>query len=154
MIDTPQIVQAAAQLAAIIHLTIPRSEIRHVMGPGIQELMATLAAQGIKPAGPWFSHHLKMDPATFDFEISVPVTSPVKASGRVQPGQLPSRTVARTVYHGPYEGLGSAWGEFDAWIIASGHKPAADQWECYVSGPESGSDPTKWRTELNRPLVD
>ncbi len=153
MIDTPQIIQSAAQLTAIIHLTIPRSEIRHVMGPGIQELMATLAAQGIKPAGPWFSHHLKMDPATFDFEISVPVTSPVKASGRVQPGQLPSRTVARTVYHGPYEGLGSAWGEFDAWIIASGHKPVADLWECYVAGPESGSDPTKWRTELNKPLV-
>ena len=94
MIDTPQIVQSAAQLTAIIHLTIPRSEIRHVMGPGIQELMATLADQGIKPVGPWFSHHLKMDPATFDFEISVPVATPVKAAGRVQPGQLPSRTVA------------------------------------------------------------
>ena len=154
MIDTPQIVQSTAQLTAIIHLTIPRSEIRHVMGPGIQELMATLADQGIKPVGPWFSHHLKMDPATFDFEISVPVAVSVKAAGRVQPGELPSRKVARTVYHGPYEDLGSAWGEFDAWIKTQWYKPATDLWECYVAGPESGSDPTKWRTELNRPLVD
>lgn len=123
-------------------------------GPGIQELMATLSDQEIKPVGPWFSHHLKMDPATFDFEISVPVTSAVKAAGRVQPGQLPSRTVARTIYHGPYEGLGTAWGELDAWIKFNGHKPADDLWECYVARPESGSDPSKWRTELNRPLVD
>jgi hypothetical protein len=31
--------------------------------------MAAVAAQGIAPAGPWFTHHLRMDPATFDFEI-------------------------------------------------------------------------------------
>lgn len=45
-----------------------------------------------------------MDPAIFDFEISVPVTSPVAAAGRVKPGQLPATKVARTIYHGPYEG--------------------------------------------------
>ena len=32
MIDTPQITQTAAQLTAIIPLTIPREEIRNVMG--------------------------------------------------------------------------------------------------------------------------
>jgi hypothetical protein len=35
---------------AFIHLTIPRAEIQNVMGPGINELMATIAAQGIAPA--------------------------------------------------------------------------------------------------------
>jgi hypothetical protein len=43
------------------------------MGPGLRELMAVAAAQGIAPTGPWFSHHLRMDPDIFDFEISVPV---------------------------------------------------------------------------------
>ncbi len=28
-----------------------------------------------------------------------------------------------------------------------------DLWECYAAGPESGPDPAKWRTELNRPLL-
>src|SRR5262245_15551385 len=119
MIDTPQITQTTAQQAAVIRLTISRAEIRNVMGPGIGELMSTLAAQGIAPAGLWFSHHLRMDPDVFDFEIGVPVTSPVAPAGRVQPGQLPAATVARTVYHGDYEGLGLAWGEFAAWIAAS-----------------------------------
>ena len=101
MLDTPQIAQTPNQLTAVIRLTIPREEMRNVMGPGITELMAAVAAQGIAPAGPWFTHHLRMDPATFDFEICVPVTTPVAASGRVKAGHLPATTVARTVYHGP-----------------------------------------------------
>src|SRR5262245_9064625 len=129
MLDTPQIVQTAAQQAAVVRLTIPRAEIRNVMGPGIGELMAAIAAQGIAPAGPWFSHHLRMDPDVFDFEIGVPLTAPVTPAGRVQPGQLPAATVARTVYHGDYEGLGPAWGEFAGWIAANGYMPAADLWE-------------------------
>src|SRR5687767_2141774 len=116
MIDAPRITSTEAETTAVIHLTIPRDQIRTVMGPGIKELMATVSAQGISPAGPWFTHHLRMDPATFDFEIGVPVTSPVAPSGRVSPGQLPATTVARTVFRGGYEGLPTAWREFDAWI--------------------------------------
>jgi effector-binding domain-containing protein len=153
MIETPQITQSAAQLTAIIRLTIPRKEIRNVMGPGIGELMAAIAAQGVAPAGPVFSHHFKMDPDIFDFEIGVPVTAPVAAAGRMKPGQLPATTVARTVYQGNYDGLADAWGEFDSWIEANGHTPAADLWECYVLGPESSPDPAAWRTELNWPLL-
>ena len=55
MIDTPQIVHTAAQSTAIIRLTVPRDQMRTVMGPGIDELMSTLRAQGIVPSGPWQS---------------------------------------------------------------------------------------------------
>ena len=153
MIDTPHITQTAAQLTAYIHLTVPRNEIQNVMGPGIGEVMDAVTAQGIAPTGPWFTHHLRMDPDTFDFEICVPVPTLVAAAGRVKAGRLPAARVARTVYHGPYEGLGAAWGEFEAWIAANGHTAAPDLWECYVAGPESGPDPAGWSTELNRPLI-
>jgi effector-binding domain-containing protein len=153
MIDTPQITQSTTQLTAVIHLTVPRSEIQNVMGPGIGEVMAAVTAQGIAPAGPWFAHHLKMDPDTFDFEVGVPVNSPVVPVGRIKPGQLPATTVARTVYRGPYEGLGAAWGEFEAWIAANGHKSGPDLWEVYVTDPSANPDPATWRTEFNRPLI-
>lgn len=153
MLDKPQIVQTEAQLSAVIRLTVPRTQIQEVMGPAIAEVMAAIAAQGIAPAGPVFSHHLRMDPDTFDFEVGVPVMAPVSATGRVNASQLPAAKVARTVYQGPYEGLGSAWGEFIEWITAEGHKPAPNLWECYVAGPESNPDPATWRTELNRPLT-
>jgi effector-binding domain-containing protein len=153
MIEQPHIVQTAAQRTAVIRLTVPRAEIRTVMGPGYRELMAAIAAQGIAPCGPWFTHHLKAPGETFDFELGVPVDAPVAAAGRVRPGELRAATVARTVYRGPYEGLPGAWSEFMAWIEAAGHAPAPDLWECYAAGPESGPDPAQWRTELNRPLT-
>lgn len=153
MIDTPHITQTEAQLTAIIHLTIPRDEMRTAMGPGIGEVMAAVKEQGIGPAGPWFTHHLKMDPATFDFEICVPVTAPVKPVGRVKPGHWPAMKVARTTLHGGYEGLGDAWGQFMAWMKDNGHQAAPDIYECYVAGPETSGNPADWRTELNSPLA-
>ena len=153
MIDTPEITQATAQQTAVVHLTIPREEIQTVMEPAIREVMAAIAAQGITPSGPLFSYHLRVDPALFDFEVGVPVATPVAATGRVKAGQLPAARVARTIYQGPYEGLGAAWGELNAWIKAEGHTPEAGLWERYVAGPESSPDPSAWRTELNRTLA-
>ena len=138
MLDTPQIAQTTAQTTAIIHVTIPRHAIQDAMRVGIGELVAALAAQGVSTAGPWFTHHLRIDPDVFDFEISVPVAAPVAAIGRVQPSQWPATTVARTVYHGGYDGLGDAWGEFDAWITAAGHIPGPDLWEQYLDLPHFG----------------
>src|SRR4051794_19639003 len=153
MIDTLQIAHTTAQLTAVIRLTVPRDQIQQVMGPAIGDVIAAVSAQGIGPRGPVFSHHFRMDPCTFDFEVGVPVSAPVTPVGRVQAGQRPAIRVARTIYTGPYEGLGQAWGEFERWITSQGHTPAPDLWESYVAGPESGADPATWRTELSRPLV-
>jgi len=154
MLVEPRILQVDAQQAAVIGIVVPRAGIHKVMAPGVAELMTAIAAQGIAPAGPIFSHHRTMDPNFFNFEIGVPVQTPVAPVGRVQMGQLPAATIARTIYRGGYEGLGPAWAEFEVWIKAAGRFPAASLWECYVSGPESGPDPSQWQTELNRPLYD
>src|SRR6266851_3155594 len=98
MLATPRIIETNVQEAAIIRLTIPRSEMMKVFGPAVGELMAALAAQGVKPVDAVFAHHLKMSPDTFDFELGVQVSAPVKAAGRVKPGELPAAKVARTVY--------------------------------------------------------
>lgn len=153
MIDEPQIVQASVQQTAVIHITVPRDQIREVMEPGYSELVAAVAAQGMPAGGPWFTHHLSMYPDKFDFEIGVTVPLPFYPDGRVQPGFLPAGMIARTIYRGPYEGLADAWTQLDAWIAAHGRTPRADLWEVYMEGPESQPDPANWRTELNRPLA-
>jgi len=145
MIDTPRIVRVEAEPAAVINVTVAKDKIREVMGPGLKELRDTLAAQGVSPTGPWFTHHLALEPSHWDFEIGLPIAVPVKAQGRVKPGELPALTVARTVYHGGYEGLGGAWVELMSWIQAQGQVPASSLWEVYL---EDGA-----RTELSRPLV-
>jgi effector-binding domain-containing protein len=152
MIDPPEIARTEATETAVIHVTVPREQIQEVMGPGIGELMATVAAQGVALTGPWFSHHLREPSDTFDFEIGVPVASPVTPAGRVKPGRLRATRVARTIYRGDYSGLGEAWGELDAWIGANGHAPEGDLWECYLTDPGANPDPSTWQTELVRPL--
>lgn len=153
MVDTPHLTQTVAQHTAIIPLIIPRDEMQEVFKVCVGELVAAITAQGITPAGPLFTHHLKITPEVFNFEMCFPVSTPVAASGRMKPSQWPAMKVARTVYHGPYEGLPDAWGEFMDWIEASGHKPASDLWECYLTNPDSDPDPSNWLTELNRPLL-
>jgi effector-binding domain-containing protein len=153
VIETPKLVETPAQLVATIHIETPRWKMQQVMGPGIGELMAAVKAQGIGPTGPWFSHHLKMTPDAFDFDICVPVSSPVKAMGRVKPWQRPALRVVCTIYHGPYEGLSGAWHDFMGWIEASGHKTASDLYERYLIAPESSSDSASWRTELSRSVI-
>jgi effector-binding domain-containing protein len=153
MIETPRIIQTECQLTAIIHVTVPCEEIRNVMGPALEELRSTMAAQGVAPAGPWFTHHLRRPSDTFDFEVSIPVAKAVAPAERVQPSEWPAMTVARTVYHGNYEGLGDAWGEFLDWIEANGRTPAEDLCEVYTVGPDDNPDPGAWRTELSKPLI-
>lgn len=152
MIDTPKIVEAAAQPCALIHLVIPKPEIQTVMGPGIQELYAVLAAQGVAPAGAWFTHHYRIVPDSWDFEICLPVARPVSLAGRVEPGVWPAMRVARTIHRGGYEGLGEAWGQLAEWIAGRGLAPADDLYERYLVGPESGRPPAEWETELSKPL--
>lgn len=153
MLETPYVTQSDEQLAAVIHLTIPRDEIRNVMGPGIQELIDAVRAQGIGPAGPVFSHYFSMQPDTFDFEIGVPVSRAVTPSGRVKPGVLPAAPVARAVLQGGYEQLPAAWREFLDWVDKEGLPQSPDMWEVYLTGPGSDPDPSTWRTELNQPLL-
>lgn len=152
MIETPSIVEIPEQTFALLHLTFPREEIRNVMWPGLQEVKAAIATQGLSPAGPWGDHQLKKDPEFFDLEICVPVSSPIKAVGRVKLGTRPAMKVARTVHHGDYEGLCEAWEKFDAWMEAQGLRPAEDTWQIYSVGPETSQQPSDWRTELLRPL--
>ena len=152
MIDTPTLVKSPEQLIAYMHFEVPRSEIQIVMGPGLHELRRTAAAQEIAVVGPWFTRHLRMSPDFFDFEICLPVASAVEPTKRVRAGRLAEANVVRSVYQGPYEGLGAAWAELMSWIAANGLKTRADLWERYLSGPDDNPDPSTFRTELNRPL--
>jgi hypothetical protein len=43
MIETPKVVETAAQLVAAIHIETPRSKMQQVMGPGISEVMTDLS---------------------------------------------------------------------------------------------------------------
>jgi effector-binding domain-containing protein len=125
-----------------------------VFGPAVQELVAAVQAQGLGFAGPVFAHHLRIVPGRWDFELGVPVSGPVTASGRVQPGVWRAMRAARTVHHGGYESLPGAWPELERWIAENRLAEAEDFFEVYTIAPDRASDPADYRTELIRPLRD
>ncbi len=153
MPSAPRIVDAPAVRTAAIHVIVPRERIQEAMGPAIQELFGTVTAQGVGITGPWFTLHHRRPTDTFDFDVCVPVATAVTPAGRVRPGERRAARVARAVHEGDYDGLGAAWGAFQQWLDANGQRTADDFWETYLVGPEAGNDATKYRTQLDRPLL-
>lgn len=158
MIETPEVTHSQQQTAAAIHLQCPRERMQTEVGPAIKEIMAALTSQGQSPSGPMFMHHLTMSKSHFDVEVGFPISTPMRDSGRVKTSALPAARVARTIYHGPYEGLFSAWDAFGKQLVSDGIigadvvSPIKTLWERYLIGPATSSDSGQWRTELNLPL--
>jgi len=159
MIENPAIVATEERAAAVIPIIVPCSDMPKVMPSAVRELLTVITHQGLAPQGPLFAHHLRMPSDVFDFEVGFPIAGRIEPTDRVRPGALPAATIARTVYRGPYEGLGSAWAAFIATLQAertldaAGLKSAGDFWETYLTGPESGEDSAMFRTELNLRLT-
>jgi len=97
LIEAPVVTDTLPQMAAAIHITVVRNEIRSVMGRGLGEIIKTVKAQSIGPTGPWFTHQFEADPTTYDLDICVPVSAAVKSVGRVEQRKIPSLKVVQTV---------------------------------------------------------
>lgn len=159
MIDRPKVVQYEGRPAAVVHLELPRDELKTEMAPAINEVLAVLAGQGVSPAGPLFAHHLTQSNEKFDLEVGFPVTEVINEAGRVQSSRLPSGAMAHSCHIGPYEGLFSAWREFDEWFRSDeaskmNLKKGATLFEIYAIGPETTENASEWRTELYQTLKD
>lgn len=152
MLEAPALVSTPARRFAGLCLDIPKPEIQARMGPGLASVRAVLAAQGVAPAGPWFTHHFRIVPERWHFEIGVPVESAIAAAGGVEPREWPAQRAVRAVLRGDYAGLARAWEALAAWMAGQGLEASAELFEVYAVGPESSPDPSAWRTELMRPL--
>jgi effector-binding domain-containing protein len=152
-IEKPEIVQTESVPTATLYAKIPAKEIQSQMGLLLKELSDELRSQGIKPTGPWFTHHLRSPGEFFDFEVCFPVVTPVKANGRVTPGEWPARKMVRTTYHGEYQGLAGGWQDFLTEIQSMGLQVTPEIWEVYLIGPDTTNNPGEWRTQLNRAII-
>jgi effector-binding domain-containing protein len=142
-LSTPCVVATEPQPVAMVRLCVSWAEMPHVVVPGLAELRAAVATQGIGSDGAWFTYRFRMPTDTADFAICVPVARML----------LPAATVVRATMRGDYSGLAAAWGELRDLVAANRHTTGTAFWECYTVGPETSADPADWRTELNRPLL-
>jgi effector-binding domain-containing protein len=133
---------------ASIRLVIPRARIGEVMGPAIGSIFRSISVQSIRASGPVLTHHFRIDPEVFDFEVAVPVDRVIADDGEVRASQISSCRVARAVYTGSYEGLAHAWQEFETRLDEMKLSREPNLFERYLRGPESELPPTEWMTEL------
>lgn len=149
MITPPKLTTSTEQATASIHLVIPAMEMGRYMDPAIDEIIKVITKQGVSITGPMFSYHHRRPSDTFEFEIGFPVSKAVEEEGRVKNSSLPAVKVARTVYQGPYEQLGKAWGELQSWVRERKLAESGRFYECYLNNPDEVKDPREYRTELN-----
>lgn len=152
-LPTPQLTVTPHGPVACIHLDIPKHEIQHAMGPGIQEIFAAVKAQNIEVTGSWFTIHYRISPDAWDFDICVPTKTELAPVGRVQSKLLQPAQAATVTYIGPYEQLHQAWPVLRQWITEQKLERASWLCEVYETGPESGLPATQWKTQLYQPLA-
>ncbi|HEU5223531.1 MAG TPA: GyrI-like domain-containing protein [Candidatus Lumbricidophila sp.] len=146
------IVAHQEQPTAVVRETVPMAKLTEFFTRAFSATMRTVGEQGTRPAGPPFGKYYGMPGAVVDVEAGFPVATPIAPAGTVRPGTLPGGRVAEAIHIGPYDTLPTTYAELERYFDAHGLTPASTMWECYLSGPESGADPTTWRTQICWPI--
>lgn len=128
------------------------AEIGPIINQILPEVYTYLETHGVKPIGPPFTRYHGMVDDDVELECGFPVAESQPGEGRIELGELPGGTVARTMHVGPYEDLPKAHDALDSWIKETGKESAGLQWERYWTDPGKEPDPAKQETELLWPV--
>ena len=142
----------AACDTAVLRVSSPPAEIAAALRSALPEVAECVSRQGVAIEGPPFARFFDYDDERADFEAGYPVSAPLRAEGRVEPGRLPGGRAAITLHRGAYEDLQGAHDALGEWVLAHDHDPAGPVWEVYVSGLEQHDDPSRRETKVVWPL--
>jgi DNA-binding transcriptional MerR regulator len=119
------------------------------------ELDATLAANGVRPAGnggalfarEWFEQ------ADGEIVVFVPVAEPVGAAGRARPLTVPAAELAVTTHHGAHDQGDRSYAALGRYLAQHDLKVEEPVREYYLVGPRHTEDAEQWQTEIAWPLA-
>jgi DNA-binding transcriptional MerR regulator len=120
----------------------------------IGELLATIAAQGVAPAGPpggiydgdLFAR--ERGPAT----LFIPVDREVIPAGRVRTEVVPAAELAVIVHRGGHDGIDRSYGALAEHVASRALAVEGPTREYYLAGRHNSADPADWRTEIGWPI--
>ena len=119
----------------------------------IPSLLSRLRLLGVVPSGPPFVIYHDFGAQGIDAEVSVPISEPIAATGKVESRVLPAMTVAWTVHQGPYQNIAEAYTALWNWVRSHGFQVAGPVQERYLIGPGERVAPSQYRTEIEMPIV-
>jgi DNA-binding transcriptional MerR regulator len=119
------------------------------------ELDATLAANGVRPAGnggalfarEWFEQ------ADGEIVVFVPVAEPVGAAGRARPLTVPGAELAVVIHHGTHDDLDRSYGALGRYLAEHDREVEEPVREYYPVGPRDTDDVERWQTEIAWPIA-
>jgi effector-binding domain-containing protein len=134
-------------------VTVRLADIGTVIGTSFQEVYGVIAPFGAASGEPFIVYHGRPgagDPP-FEIEICAPVDRPLDAPAGWTLTELPAGTFASVTHVGPYDALGTAYDELEAWIGREGYAIDGPPREVYLSEP--GTPPADIRTMVEFPVV-
>lgn len=140
-----------AQPTLCVKTRTPAACIGEVLGQAFHDLNSAVTAQGATVSGLPYVAYRNLNLSDLDLEIGVPVSKPLAALGRIEPGELPGGVWASTLHIGPYDGVGPAWNELHGYLRAQGKVAAPVGYEFYFDAPET--PPERTRTRVAFPLL-
>ena len=143
------------QRAAVVCGRLTMDRIAEFLGGAFAEVMQSVSAQGLHPAGPPFARYRFLDgqgvaaggQVELDIEAGFPVSGTLTPTGRGEASTLPGGHVATTLHVGSYDALGAAYDAAQQFLTDEGYEVAGAPWECYLDGP----DVPEPRTEVFMP---
>jgi effector-binding domain-containing protein len=157
MLTDPEIVGRAEQPYLAIEETV-LIPFNATIDRIVPEVIRWMDKNGVRAAGPLlFKYNLVKMPELI-MEFGFPVEAGVKGDDRVRAKVLPAGKYLSSVYHGHYDGLEAATGEylriarerglaFDQRATPDGDL-FASRVEFYLTDPREERDPAKWQTRI------
>jgi effector-binding domain-containing protein len=134
-----------------LHEAVRVEDLRDFFPRAMTAAGEALAARGVDPAGPPVALYEGMSEETFDVTAGFPVPAGA-APNDVVAATLPGGATVEVIHQGSYDDLSNTYEELTAWFKENGMTPPTVMWEEYLVGPESGTDPSHWRTRIVYPV--
>lgn len=157
MLSEPKIEQRTAQPYVAIRRAVKMNGIGRVLPPLLDEVLAWLKAERIRPKGaPFFRYwRTELDTNRFVVDVGWPVAELMTGESTIIGDTLPAGSYAVILHTGPADNLFDAynalfdWGEAHhlAWQI-SADKTWGARIEHYLTGPIDEPNPKRWQTEI------
>jgi effector-binding domain-containing protein len=130
------------------------SDIGRVISSSFAQVYGYLGAHQVATTeAPFVIYHGMPGPldTPFEIEICAPISRPIDPPDGWTLTQLPAGTFASIVHVGPYDSVGAAYDELEAWIAEHGYAIHGAPREVYLSEP--GTPPADTRTVVEFPVA-
>lgn len=151
-VERPVLTSAPRRFVLYRHRSVPHSELGQTISMTFGELYACVEASGANPGGPPFVIYQSgsQPEVRWEMDICAPIAAPMVAPLCAEYIEMPSGNVVSLLHVGPYDTLGEAYAQVEAFIAEHGLQQAGPPREFYYSEPDV--PPAEVRTLIEWPV--